>query len=231
MLRATFLLAVAWAANNAGDPSCPCLTKVGNAALFGDISTRLAAAGYSGAEGLRGCESYSTTSNSSQMWCFVDPRICAEDEGACIKAGGQPGSESYPEPCRSREMIGSSLIRDASVSYATCGNLNPRRNPTVALHNRTFKVIVQGMPYEEYSGSIQGTAQQFHGLSGVGIEVWLAVIADRNITTIPVLERNITPLLSPQGKAVSSSRATRGIYDIGVGRYDLGLVTYLVTPG
>jgi hypothetical protein len=235
MIGFAFLLAASCAGNDAGDPSCPCLTeKAGSTALFVDISKKLASLGHSGAEGLRGCAAYpniSGSGNSSEMWCFVDPVSCAEDEEACNRAGGQLGSELYPEPCRSREMDGSSLISGVFLSYATCGNLSPRRYPTVALRNRTFKVVLDGKPYEEYPTTIQETTRKFHGLSGASIELWLDVIADRNINTIPFPRRNITKFLSPQAKAVSQSATTAAIYDIGVGRYDLAVNPSFATPG
>jgi hypothetical protein len=238
---AAFLLGVACAQNSqAGDASCPCLTeKVANdsnkTALFGEISRRLVSAGYGGAEGLHGCASYPNISvfdNSTARWCFVDPKSCAVDEEACIKAGGQLGSYLYPEPCRTLEMSGSRLIQDAFVSFATCGNLNPRKNPTVALRNRTFKVFIDAKPYEERSQTIQNEARKLNGLTSAGVELWLDVIDGRRIDTVPFLLRNATPLLSQQAKAIiSKSSSTRVAYEVGVGKFDLLIGNLYVTPG
>jgi hypothetical protein len=239
-IGAAFLLAVA-CAQNPGDASCPCLTEMvangsNKTALFGEISRRLVSAGYGGAEGLRGCASYPNISvfdNSTARWCFVDPESCAEDEEACIKAGGRLGSDLFPEPCRSLEMSGSRLIQDAFVSYATCGNLNPRRNPSVALRDRTFGIVfgTSIRPYEERSQTIRDEARILLGLSGAGVELWLDVIDGRSIDTVPFLSRNVTPLLSPNAKAASPSTATQALYDVGAGKFDLMISTLFVTPG
>ncbi len=128
-------------------------------------------------------------------------------------------------------MSGSRLIQDAFVSYATCGNLNPRRNPSVALRNRTFKIFFHATPYEELSQTIRDEARTLLGLSGTGVELWLDVIDGRSIDTVPFLLRNVTALLSPNAKAISKSSSTQATYDVGVGKFDLVLAPLFVTPG
>ena len=165
-----------------GNPACPCLTEQ-NAnsnwmldveALLPQLTTRF---GDERVYGLNRCAPYdmyhppcqnSTAGNEPRFchdaWCYVDPAQCAENEEACLAAGGILGGEP-PQVCQRREMAPSTfswenLTQQVYFSYATCGSTDTWTDLSERVTSRRLKVLVlEEDPWIYSASSVPGAIE------------------------------------------------------------------------
>jgi hypothetical protein len=169
----------------------------------------------------------------SSPWCYVDAEKCLVNERKCLESGAVTGSNMSPY-CRSREMSISALLNASQgifYSYHTCGAIDRYTSITsgdkFARELKGSNIVIaltESKPWT-FQGDVDPKNPEWKGWTGVLVHLIdeMKKRADLNITVVDYFA-------SIQSQSMFSSDYTACVLDVAVGKTDLCLSDFWVTP-
>ena len=196
------------------------------------------AAGFPATYGLTGCGAHD--SNVSQtgcsqnqgawcgnLWCYVDPELCPENEDLCEAAGGAMGSNASAH-CRTRKTNPTNFLNvSARYSYETCGFIN--RYDMSALQDpvkgRTLRAAAAAWAPWVVSRTNLRNELEYGGPSYDFLEEALTLFTPApTVEIIPGWATQLSRSVFPE------SSYTACVHDVAVGNFDICIADLWLTP-
>ncbi|CAK8997640.1 unnamed protein product [Durusdinium trenchii] len=226
-----------------GSFECPCINNSSEG--FAQLREKLPEFNVSNDYGLDGCKAYdvghrnlgcarNALSFCSKSWCYVDVKLCRQNDEKCKDEGDKPGSRASPH-CRSRPHVRSNPLSDVTgtevfYSYETCGNINSYSDDDlfkVHAGNVVAGAVLAWPPWVVHEQGIDEKQSEFRGPEYNFFQHVLNLFD-------PDISLNVT-LSGYTNQSVAITNDTSGgysacVYDVAVGNYDVCIADLWITP-
>eukprot|EP00439_Symbiodinium_sp_Y106_P060667 s4361_g9.t1 len=161
------------------------------------------------------------------LWCYVDPELCPENEDLCEAAGGAMGSNASAH-CRTRKTNPTNFLNvSARYSYETCGFIN--RYDMSALQDpvkgRTLRAAAAAWAPWVVSRTNLRNELEYGGPSYDFLEEALTLFTPApTVEIIPGWATQLSRSVFPE------SSYTACVHDVAVGNFDICIADLWLTP-